>query len=387
MLRYNLRYYAEFPWDPLAERGHGIHDCLRWLQDDLMQFVMQLAPEPDTQETARELAELVSRLLILLPLGHDLNRHQRSGGDDAPNASDVARLRRQLAARVRAVVSAYPRLVPWYQLGRAVGECYLECLIKDCPPHLRNLTVVVKAARRLPERRVQRIQVLRRLASVDERSLDVKPATALRDICGDWSEKPATAYRFPVFAQRKQAKQADLPKRKRRRSSDASPRIEPSRAYSLGSKRLHPNHGIDTRSSYLRGFVFRYDPRASQQRFDEAFPGTALLCRIESLDKKIRTALDAEPDPPTLVITFDDGAGTANALLNGEPFPVSYNRGLILQEIYQAEGRTVSGPNMVKKHGRLKSANIYREVNKLPKNLRALIGSSGAHHGGYRWLG
>jgi len=120
------------------------------------------------------------------------------------------------------------------------------------------------------------------------------------------------------------------------------------------------------------------------ERLDElvAFaPAAAAIPRVARLDLLLKTALENEPDGPVDIV-FDPRQPYAR--FESQVYPINASQGLILEEIINGDHEFVSSDQMMRKHTRLESANISREVNSLPDAILRHIQSR--KHYGYRWV-
>ena len=201
MLRYNLRYYARFPSDPSAQNGLGIHKSLRWIIDDL--FV--LLPDAANQEAARQTARIAEGFHALLDDGRLVCDDGKLNEKGQEGINAARRLWAELASASADTVSGRPLLRPWYRLGRAMGRCFLDLLDTARPRVLPSLPYLIQAVAGLPRHRVNRIDVLNKLADWD---LTIASPLPLPLLCELLDEAPDSfdCYAPKVAAMHKVAK-------------------------------------------------------------------------------------------------------------------------------------------------------------------------------------
>lgn len=171
MLHFQFRYYFLFgDWHPESENYRGIHNCLRWVADDLL----VLTPEPPAHDTARKILAVIADFNVLF------TEHQQVAASEKPadavslGINRIRRMGNELASLTRSMIQARPSLQPYYQLGRAVAFCFLDLMDENRTGVLPGLANVVRAVQNLPDRLVQRSEVLTRLA-------EYEPKEALSD--------------------------------------------------------------------------------------------------------------------------------------------------------------------------------------------------------------
>jgi hypothetical protein len=303
MVRYNARYVSRFPGDPRAKSGCGLNNCFDWIHEALCRLAQHF-PEHRLTDLVQKASQLRASLFHSRLDSHGV----RSGMTDDFMTSEERKLLFELLKQSADASRHVPHLLAWFRLGKAMGLCFNNLLFEDRELVLRSFGTLVRSAKLLPKRQIDRTKVLSRLTAV--------------------------------------------------------PRVR----------------AIDEPNRLLNSVL-----REKQDAFDTAMPTVAVIRKVEKLERSLRRELASVHDLHRVRFLVDPPRPIVE--LDGVRFPVSYHQFQIVRQIVRARGKYVTGYKMVQNQPSLESANIGREVQRLPEAVGSLIERRKGHEGGFRWLG